>query len=70
VEPFGQTDGSYGGEPMSWLIPGWVGPSHETQAFALLMLVVVPVPALSGTPIEWFPGGGALSAGLSPALNP
>ena len=39
-------------------------------AFALLMLVVVPVPALSGTPIEWFPGGGALSAGLSPALNP
>ena len=25
VEPSGQTDGSYGGEPMFWLIPGWFG---------------------------------------------
>src|SRR5215211_6741916 len=32
VEPLGQTEGSYGGVAMGWLIPGWFGPSHATQS--------------------------------------
>ena len=31
LEPSGQTDLSYRGAPMFWLIPGWFGPSQETQ---------------------------------------
>ena len=53
---------------MSWLMPGWFGPSQATHWFALVRLVVVPSPDLSGTPIVWLPGGGLLSAGLSPEL--
>src|SRR5436190_5665173 len=68
VVPPGQTEGSYGGSLTCWLMPGWFGPSHETHWFACRRLVVVPVPSLFGTPIVWFPGGGLLSAGLSPAL--
>jgi hypothetical protein len=50
LEPSGQTDLSYRGAPMFWLIPGWLGPSQATQGSALEKLVVVP-PPLFGTPI-------------------
>ena len=59
--PFGHTDGSYLGRFRSSLIPGWFGPSQETQLSASRMSVVVP-PSSAGTP-------GAPVCGSRPVSN-
>ena len=45
AEPFGQTLGSYGGRLGPALIPGWLGPSQETQRLRFAALVVVEPPS-------------------------